>query len=56
VGGEFATWPPMPWIAAGLVRWLYEPVHREWWRFAPCDAYGQPRELPFADTDLSSGE
>lgn len=44
-GGRWRAWPPMP----GPVRWgmvnLVGAVHGGWWRFASCDAQGQPREL-----------
>lgn len=42
------TWPPFPWIANLIFRWIYVPRHKGAWRFSPCDVYGQPKELPFA--------
>lgn len=47
-GGMHAAWPPLPWIAMVLFRWIFIPRNKGWWRFAPCDSYMQPRELPFA--------
>ncbi|KUI68305.1 hypothetical protein VM1G_03929 [Cytospora mali] len=51
--GKFAGWPPVPWFARLLVRWFFAPKHKAWWRFAPCDVYGEPRDMPF--TDYSGG-
>lgn len=47
--GKFAGWLSIPWFASLLVRWVFAPKHKTWWRFAPCDVSGQPRELVFAD-------
>ncbi|KAK1498028.1 hemerythrin HHE cation binding domain-containing protein [Colletotrichum tamarilloi] len=46
--GVHAWWPPVPWIAFLMMRWLYIPAHKNWWRFSSCDDRGAPRELPFA--------
>ncbi|KAL2199441.1 hypothetical protein P885DRAFT_31818 [Corynascus similis CBS 632.67] len=43
--GMWANWPPMPApIRWGLVN-LAGAWHSRWWRFASCDAAGQPQEL-----------
>ncbi|KAK2039832.1 hypothetical protein LZ31DRAFT_598546 [Colletotrichum somersetense] len=43
--GMWANWPPMPApIKWGLVN-LAGAWHWGWWKFASCDAVGQPREL-----------
>ncbi|KAJ9150311.1 HemerythrinHHE cation binding domain-containing protein [Pleurostoma richardsiae] len=43
--GMWANWPPMP----GPIRWglinIAGLVHSGWWKFASCDAAGEPREL-----------
>jgi len=41
------VWPPYPWIAAVMFRWLYVPRHKGAWRFSCCDPHGYPRDLPF---------
>lgn len=42
-GGAWRDWPPMP----RVVRWalvnVVGAVHGGWWRFASCDARGEPR-------------
>jgi hypothetical protein len=44
-GGMWANWPPMPApIRWGLIN-LAGAWHAKWWRFASCDAAGQPHEL-----------
>ncbi|KAL2204719.1 hypothetical protein CC79DRAFT_1358857 [Sarocladium strictum] len=47
-GGVWMDFPPMPWIAALAIRWIFCRTHQDWWRFAPCDAYCQPKDLLFA--------
>ncbi|KAK4156158.1 hypothetical protein C8A00DRAFT_30970 [Chaetomidium leptoderma] len=43
--GMWANWPPMPApIRWGLIN-LAGAWHSGWWRFASCDAAGQPQEL-----------
>lgn len=42
-------WPPLPWIVHMLVSWVFARKHKSWWRFAPSDINGRPREMPFAD-------
>jgi hypothetical protein len=41
------AWPPYPWIAAVMFRWLYVPKNKGAWRFSCCDTYGYPKDLPF---------
>ncbi|KAI0014301.1 hemerythrin HHE cation binding domain-containing protein [Xylariaceae sp. FL0662B] len=41
-------WPPMPWVAKLVFRFWFSPVHKAWWRFAPCDASSKVQTLPFA--------
>ena len=43
-----AIWPPFPWFALLMFRWMYFPRHKGAWRFASCGQYGIPQELPFA--------
>ena len=45
--GVWSDKPPVPWLVAVFMRWMYMSVNKGWWRFAPCDLYGQPKELPF---------
>lgn len=47
-GGIHEGWPPAPWLAMLMLRWLFVPVNRRLWRFSACDSYGRPKELPFA--------
>lgn len=43
--GLWANWPPMPApIKWGLIN-IAGAWHWGWWKFASCDAAGQPREL-----------
>lgn len=43
--GIWANWPPMPApIRWGLIN-VAGAVHWGWWKFASCDASGQPKEL-----------
>lgn len=46
--GVWQHFPPVPWIAMLLLRWLFMYTHKDWWRFAGCDFTSQPKELPFA--------
>ena len=46
--GVYAHWPPLPWFVGLLMRWIFIPKHKDWWRFAPCDSRMQRKELPFA--------
>ncbi|KAK4116151.1 hypothetical protein N656DRAFT_774352 [Canariomyces notabilis] len=44
-GGMWANWPPMPApIRWGLIN-LAGSIHYGWWKFASCNAAGQPQEL-----------
>ncbi|KAG4432198.1 hypothetical protein IFR05_012321 [Cadophora sp. M221] len=42
-----SSWPPFPWIAAVMFRWVYLPRHKGAWRFSCCDQYGKPKQLDF---------
>ncbi|KAL2060871.1 hypothetical protein VTL71DRAFT_8923 [Oculimacula yallundae] len=42
-----SVWPPYPWFAALIFRWVYMPRHKGAWRFSCCDWYGNPKELEF---------
>ena len=47
-GGVWESFPPVPWLLHVALRWLFLNKHKDWWRFAPCDYYSLPREMPFA--------
>ncbi len=47
--GYHAAWPPLPWIGRLLINWIFFPWHKKWWRFAPCDSQGRPKELPYSE-------
>lgn len=47
--GVFAWWPPIPWFGMLILRWFFVPRHEAWWASGPCDASGNPRDMPFAD-------
>jgi hypothetical protein len=46
--GVWETFPPVPWLLHVALRWLFMNTRKDWWRFAPCDYYSLPREMPFA--------
>ncbi|KAH8172193.1 hemerythrin HHE cation binding domain-containing protein [Sarocladium implicatum] len=46
--GVWMDFPPVPWLAMMVIRWVFYRTHLNWWRFAPCDIYSMPQELPFA--------
>ncbi|KAF5676543.1 hypothetical protein FHETE_2039 [Fusarium heterosporum] len=46
-GGIWQDFPPLPWIALVVVRWMFVGTHKDWWRFSGCDSYGVPKDLPF---------
>lgn len=46
--GLWKAWPPVPFPAVFLIRWIAYWVHSDWWRFASCDRYGNPKEELFA--------
>ncbi|KAL7917114.1 hemerythrin HHE cation binding domain-containing protein [Trichoderma austrokoningii] len=46
--GLWQNWPPAPAPVVFIVRWVAYWVHSDWWRFAPCDRYGRPKEKLFA--------
>jgi len=46
--GVWQNFPPMPWILHFAMRWLFMGTRKDWWRFAGCDFYSMPQELPFA--------
>ncbi|KAH8804650.1 hypothetical protein F5884DRAFT_754250 [Xylogone sp. PMI_703] len=41
-------WPPWPWFAGFMFRWVFIPKHKGYWRFSTCDSKGMPKDLPFA--------
>jgi len=43
-----ARFPPFPWFVSQIFRWVYIPQLKGAWKFASCDDYGMPKELPFA--------
>ncbi|KAH6999203.1 hemerythrin HHE cation binding domain-containing protein [Ilyonectria sp. MPI-CAGE-AT-0026] len=43
--GKWASWPPAPRIVHILARHVTYWVHRDRWKFAACDRYGQLRPL-----------
>ncbi|UNI21917.1 hypothetical protein JDV02_007862 [Purpureocillium takamizusanense] len=47
-GGIWASFPPIPYLATLVLRWLFMGTHKAWWRFAPCDLTSQPQKMPFA--------
>ncbi|KFH47167.1 hypothetical protein ACRE_019750 [Hapsidospora chrysogenum ATCC 11550] len=47
-GGVWESFPPVPWLLHVALRWLFLNTHKDWWRFAPCDYYSLPQEMPFA--------
>ncbi|RFU80058.1 hemerythrin hhe cation binding domain-containing [Trichoderma arundinaceum] len=48
-GGLWENWPPAPAPVVFIVRWVTYWKHSDWWRFAPCDRYGKPKERLFAE-------
>jgi hypothetical protein len=46
--GAASFFPPVPGFVKVILRNLVIPRKKNWWRFAPCDASGKPRALPFA--------
>ncbi|KXJ97290.1 hemerythrin HHE cation binding domain-containing protein [Microdochium bolleyi] len=46
-GGLHAGFPPAPAIVVWVLRNVAWWVHRDWWRFAPCDRHGRMRPLAF---------
>lgn len=47
--GVYGSWPPMPWFVTIIAKWFWFPKNKAWWQFAPCDANGAPRALPFVE-------
>ncbi|TVY23815.1 hypothetical protein LHYA1_G007581 [Lachnellula hyalina] len=41
------VWPPWPWVAGVLFRWVYIRKRKAVCRFSSCDSYGMPKELEF---------
>jgi hypothetical protein len=41
--GRWASFPPAPWFMMMMARNLLFHVHSDYWKFAPCDAYGRPK-------------
>ncbi|CAJ0555343.1 Ff.00g054080.m01.CDS01 [Fusarium sp. VM40] len=46
--GLWQDWPPAPAPVVFTIRWVTYWIHSDWWRFAPCDRYGQSKERLFA--------
>lgn len=44
-GGRWSDFPPIPWVVNMMFRYIHFWVHRDWWRFAPCDRLGSMRPL-----------
>jgi len=42
-----SAWPPWPWFAGVLFRWVYIARRKDTCRFSSCDSYGMPKELEF---------
>lgn len=47
-GGIWPDFPPIPWLVAVVMRFLFLRKYESWWRFAGCDLSSVPKELPFA--------
>ncbi|KAH6996478.1 hypothetical protein BKA56DRAFT_666700 [Ilyonectria sp. MPI-CAGE-AT-0026] len=47
-GGVWQKFPPIPWLFAVLLRWMFMYKRKDWWRFSGCDFTSHPQELPFA--------
>ncbi|RGP74487.1 hypothetical protein FLONG3_6046 [Fusarium longipes] len=45
--GLWSDFPPLPWFAMVIIRWLFVRTHQDWWRFSGCDSTSIPKELPF---------
>ncbi|CAG8979485.1 hypothetical protein HYALB_00012085 [Hymenoscyphus albidus] len=45
--GGIHKFPPVPWFVPYVVNYWFARKHRGAWRFNPCDAWGNPRELAF---------
>jgi hypothetical protein len=43
--GLHGNFPPIPWPVAWVMRYVASLWHSDWWRFAPCDKAGVPKEL-----------
>lgn len=48
VDGKHIQFPPFPWVVPYIIKWLFEGRHSGAWVFNPCDAFGNPRERPYA--------
>ncbi|KAH7165620.1 hypothetical protein EDB81DRAFT_865662 [Dactylonectria macrodidyma] len=46
--GMWQNFPPIPWLFALLLRWMFMYRRKDWWRFSGCDFASQPQQLPFA--------
>lgn len=44
------TWPVMPPLSEYFVHYIFAWKHSGSWRFLPCDTWGTPRPLAFAET------
>jgi hypothetical protein len=46
--GIWKHFPPIPFLLLWMLRWFFMYKNMDWWRFAGCDLYSRPKELPFA--------
>ncbi|KAH7040919.1 hemerythrin HHE cation binding domain-containing protein [Microdochium trichocladiopsis] len=53
-GGLHRGFPPAPAVLVWLLRNVAWWVHRDWWRFAPCDRHGRMKDLSCNITKGSS--
>lgn len=44
-GGRWSAFPPIPWFVNLMFRYINFWVHRDWWKFGPCDRLGNMRHL-----------
>lgn len=49
-GGQWKSFPPIPWIGRLLLDKVASRKYKESWEFATCDMWGQPRELKYIAT------
>ncbi|KAL7275243.1 hypothetical protein RUND412_001831 [Rhizina undulata] len=51
-GGIHKSFPPVPWIAWVMLKWVFTWPNRKYWKFSSCDRHGNPREL-YAAKEIS---